>query len=110
MIGEDGVWIAWGIAQHSHDLDFQIKCLKLLENTLNTNEPEAILYAELYDRILKRTNQKQKFGQAIIKENAIKKFYSIENETEVDKRRKAIGLEPLRVYANENCVEYKNKE
>lgn len=106
MIGKDGTWMAWSIAQHSHDLNFQKKCLKLLENTLNADEPEPVLYAELYDRICRNTHQKQKFGQAIIEENGIKKFYPIEKEDEVDERRKAIGLEPLKVYANENYVNY----
>lgn len=106
MIGKDGTWMAWSIVQHSHDLNFQKKCLKLLENTLDTTEPEPVLYAELNDRICRNTNQKQKFGQAIIEENGIKKFYPIENESEVDERRKSIGLESLKVYANENYVDY----
>ena len=106
MIGKDGTWMAWAIAQHSHDLNFQKKCLGLLENTLNTDEPEPVLYAELNDRICRNTGQKQKFGQAIVEENGIKKFYPIEKECEVDRRRKSIGLYPLKVYANENYVEY----
>ena len=106
MIGKDGTWMAWSIVQHSHDLNFQKICLKLLENTLDTTEPEPVLYAELNDRICRNTDQKQKFGQAIIEENEIKKFYPIEKESEVDKRRKSIGLESLKVYANENYVEY----
>lgn len=106
MIGRDGSWMAWAIAQHSHNPDFQKKCLNLLENILNSNESEPILYAELNDRICRNTNQKQKFGMAIIEENGIKKFYPIENESEVDKRRKSIGLESIQVYANENYVEY----
>ena len=106
MVGKDGTWMTWAIAQHSHDINFQKKCLKLLENTLRTNEPEPVLFAELYDRICRNTNRKQRFGQAIIEENGIKKFYPIEKESEVDERRKVIGLEPLKVYANENYVEY----
>ena len=106
MIGKDGVWLAWAIAQHSHDLEFQKYCLELLENTLDLAESEPVLYAELYDRICRNTDQKQKFGQAIIEENSIKKFYPIENESEVDEIRKSIGLEPLKVYANENFVSY----
>ncbi|MBO0321618.1 hypothetical protein J0X14_04855 [Muricauda sp. CAU 1633] len=107
MIGKDGTWLAWAITQHSHDLDFQKKCLKLLESTLTKPEPEPILYAELYDRICRNTNQKQKFGQAIIEDRGTKKFYPIEKEPEVDERRKSIGLAPLKVYANENYVSYK---
>lgn len=106
MVGKDGSWTAWAIVQHSNDLSFQKKCLKLLENLLKTEEPEPVLYAELYDRICRNIGQTQKFGQAIIVENGIKKFYPIENPSEVDKRRKAIGLEPLRVYANENYIAY----
>tara|TARA_R110002167_G_scaffold128570_2_gene310895 strand:+ start:100 stop:930 length:831 start_codon:yes stop_codon:yes gene_type:complete len=106
MIGQDGTWMAWAIAQHSYDPDFQIKCLKLLENTLHTNEPEPVLFAELNDRICKNANQKQKFGQAIIEENSLKKFYPIADESKVDERRKSIGLAPLKVYANENYVAY----
>lgn len=106
MIGEDGVWMAWAIVQHSHDLEFQKYCLELLENTLSSAEPEPVLYAELHDRICRNTDRKQSFGQAIIEENGIKKFYPIEKESEVDDRRKSIGLDPLKVYANENFVSY----
>ena len=98
--------MAWAIAQHAHDLDFQKKCLQLLKNTLLSDEPEALLYAELNDRICRNTGQKQTYGQAIIEDNGVKKFYPIANETEVDARRTAIGLPPLKVYANENYVAY----
>ena len=68
--------------------------------------PEPVLYAELYNRIGRNAHQKQKLGQAIIEENRIKKFYPIENVSEVDQRRKSIELRPLKVYANENDVVY----
>ncbi|QEC53631.1 hypothetical protein EDD80_1252 [Anseongella ginsenosidimutans] len=106
MIGKDGAWMAWAIAQHSHDLDFQKKCLKLLEGNLQTADAEPVLYAELYDRICRNTGQKQRYGMAIIEENGIKKFYPIEQESAVDKRRRSIGLQPIKVYANENFVGY----
>ena len=106
MVGKDGVWMAWAIAQHSHDLGFQKKCLKLLNNTLQTDEPEPLLYAELHDRICRNTGQEQRYGQAIIEKNGVKKFYPIANEPEVDARRKSIGLPPLKVYANANYVTY----
>lgn len=108
MIGKDGTWMAWAIAQHSHDLNFQKRYLIFLKNTLNTKQPEPILYAELNDRICRNTNQKQEFGMAIIEENGIKKFYPIEMVSEVDQRRKSIGLNPIKVYANVNFVEYNN--
>lgn len=104
MVGKDGVWMAWALAQHSHDLDFQKKCLELLRNTLDTEEPEPLLYAELHDRICRNTGQEQTYGQAIIEENGIKKFHPVANEAEVDARRKAIGLPPIKVYANVNYV------
>jgi len=106
MVGKDGTWMAWAITQHSNDLNFQKKCLNLLEATLYKDEPEPVLYAELYDRICRNSNEKQKFGQAIIEENGIKKFYPIDHESEVDERRESIGLVSLKVYANENYVEY----
>lgn len=108
MIGKDGTWMAWAIAQHAHNLDFQRKCLKLLASNLHTEDAEPVLYAELYDRICRNTDQKQKYGMAIIEENGVKHFYPIEQESAVDKRRKSIGLEPLKVYANENFVAYDN--
>lgn len=106
MIGKDGVWMAWAIVQHSHDLEFQKYCLELLQNNLGSYKSEPELYAELYDRICRNTDREQKFGQAIIEENGIKKFYPIEKESEVDDRRKSIGLDPIKVYANENFVSY----
>ncbi|HLU85656.1 MAG TPA: DUF6624 domain-containing protein, partial [Vicingaceae bacterium] len=106
MVGKDGTWMAWAITQHSNVLNFQKKCLNLLEATFYKDEPEPVLYAELYDRICRNSNKKQKFGQAIIEENGIKKFYPIDHESEVDERRESIGLVSLKVYANENYVEY----
>ncbi|HLV63302.1 hypothetical protein [Galbibacter sp.] len=49
----------------------------------------------MYNRIGRNAHQKQKFGQAIIEENGIKKFYPIENVSEVDQRRKSIELRPF---------------
>lgn len=106
MVGRDGSWIAWAIAQHSGDIEFQKRCLSLLNSLLRTNQAEPVLYAELFDRICRDTNKKQKYGMAIIEKEGIKTFYPIELESHVDERRKSIGLSPLREYANENYVQY----
>ncbi len=105
MVGKDGVWFAWALAQHSFDIEFQKRCLSHLKNLTEAGEINPIYYAELNDRIARNLGVKQTYGMAIISQNGEKVFYPIADVEKVDERRSKIGLPPLKVWANENFVE-----
>ncbi|WP_308375579.1 DUF6624 domain-containing protein [Microbulbifer sp. RZ01] len=106
MVGEDGSWFAWAIAQHSFDGEFQRTCLDLMKPLLSVQEINSELYAELHDRISRNANEEQTYGMAIIWIDGKKVFHPISNIESVDQRRQSIGLPPLKVWANENGVAY----
>ena len=104
-VGKDGEWLAWAIAQHSHDIQFQKRCLTYLQTLTLENKISPIYFAELTDRIARNSKVPQVYGMAIISKNGIKAFYPIFDVANVDKRREKIGLPPLKVWANENFVD-----
>ena len=106
MVGKDCSWMAWAVAQHSFNIDFQRKSLMLMKVALDDGEIAPTQYAELHDRISRNTKEKQLYGMATLSENGKKVFYPIENEANVDSRRAAIGLPPLKVFANVNYIDY----
>lgn len=106
MVGKDGAWFAWAIAQHSFDIDFQRECLSRMESLLHAKKLDATYFAELSDRIARNTGEDQKYGMAIVTRDGGKVFYPIADIESVDERRSEIGLPPLKVWANENGVDY----
>jgi len=109
MVGKDCSWMAWAIVQHSHDIDFQRKCLKMMAMALESGDIDPTLYAELHDRISKNSNENQLYGMATITQNGKKTFYPIKDVQNIDIRRKKIGLPPLKVFANVNYIDYQSK-
>lgn len=107
MVGKDGSWSAWAIAQHAYDVEFQRYCLSQIALALSNDEVEPELYAELHDRIARNTYQQQLFGMAIMEREGIEGFYPIQEEWNVNQRRQQIGLPPLKVFANVNHIDYK---
>lgn len=108
MVGEDGAWFAWAIAQHSFDSEFQRTCLDLMKPLLSVHEINSELYAELHDRVSRNANEEQTYGMAIIGIDGNKVFHPISNIESVDQRRQSIGLPPLKAWANENGVAYES--
>src|SRR5512133_4247593 len=51
LVGEDGAQAAFLIIQHSPSLEFQKRCLHLLERAVRQNEADKISLAYLTDRI-----------------------------------------------------------
>lgn len=98
LVGGQGAKDAWILIQHADaDREFQQLCLRKMES-LPQGEVDPRDVAYLTDRVLVGTGKKQKYGtQAIYRDG---KFVPnpIENEAEVDQRRKAVGLEPLDEY------------
>jgi hypothetical protein len=95
-LGVDGENYAWLIVQHCPDLEFQKKCLRLIEKLPLTEKRKGHI-AYLTDRILVNEGRKQVYGTQF----NFGKPFPIENEESLDERRKQMGLE--------NFAEYKEK-
>lgn len=106
MVGKDGSWSAWAIAQHSSDIEFQRFCLEGIASALSSDDVHPELYAELHDRIARNTHQQQYFGMATMGRDGIEGFYPILDEWNVNQRRAKIGLPSLKVFANINHIDY----
>jgi len=93
LVGVDGQRAAWLIAQHADaDIAFQKNCLDLIQEAYRMGEAEANALAYLTDRILEHEGSTQMYG------TQGGGVASPKDELRVDANRKAIGLEPWRVY------------
>lgn len=105
-VGRDGSWAAWAIAQHSADVRFQRQALRQIAEAVETRAADPAHYAELHDRIRRNLKLEQIFGMATMAREGVLRFYPIQDEHDVDVRRAAIGLPPLRVFAHASFIEY----
>ena len=108
LVGEDGAQAAFLIIQHSPSLEFQKKCLHLLEQAVRQNEADKISLAYLTDRIRTSDGKPQFYGtQGQTRPDGSIIPFPIEDEEHVDERRKAIGLEPVAEYFKSMNETYK---
>jgi len=93
LVGIDGQRAAWLIAQHAdRDLRFQKNCLELVREAFAIGESEGYALAYLTDRVLENEGSPQMYG------TQGGGVATSEDERRVDANRKAIGLEPWRVF------------
>jgi hypothetical protein len=98
LVLEDGAGAAWVLVRHM-SLPFQKECLPLLEASVKKGEAKVQDFAAMADRVLVRDGKKQLYGtQHKFSEDGGLVPLPIEDAANVDKRRKAIGLEPLAEY------------
>jgi len=94
LVGLDGSRAAWLIAQHADDdLPFQKQCLALIHEAFLIGDMEAYAFAYLTDRTLDNEGSPQMYGT-----QGGGAYGSPEDERRIDANRKAIGLEPWRVF------------
>ena len=107
-IGPSGSTALWTVIQHS-DLDIQQKYLPLMRIAVWQGRAHASELAYLEDRVALGEGRKQIYGTQFGVDPKTNKyvFSPIEDEPNVDKRRAAVGLEPLEEYAREAGVTYK---
>lgn len=98
MVGKDGNRAAFLIVQHSSDHEFQKDCLKYIKNDAEKGDSSWEGYALLTDRLLVNEGKKQIYGTQFDIVNDELKPLPIDDEENVDQRRKAIGLLPLAEY------------
>ncbi len=104
LVGKDGAFAAWLLAQHS-DLDpaFQKECLVLMEK-MPDGEIEDQHVAYLTDRILVAEKKPQRYGTQF--DEAFKPR-PLEDPQNVDIRRAKVGLPPLDEYIQTSKAMYK---
>jgi hypothetical protein len=99
LVGKDGANAAWLLVQHADkDHGFQKRCLPLLQRAVKAQEASAANLAYLTDRVLVGENKKQVYGTQFRMADGKWQPYPIEDEKNVDERRKEVGLPTLAEY------------
>lgn len=99
LIGSDGAHNAWLLVQHAdHDRAFQKKCLDLMRDLAPLGEVSPSDVAYLTDRVLVADGKKQRYGTQFHTVNGKLEPKPIEDEANVDKRRKSAGLPSMAEY------------
>ncbi|MCA0972953.1 hypothetical protein LCL99_00530 [Halomonas denitrificans] len=95
--GEDGCEAAWHIAMHAvFDVDFMQRCCVALKQAVGDGQAPGWQLAYLEDRMRVLMGEPQRYGtQFEIGEDGWPVPGEIENPADVDRRRQALGLEPL---------------
>lgn len=103
----DQAGTAFMVIQHA-DIEIQEKYLPVLTAAAEQDELSYRSLALLIDRVLMRQNKPQIYGSQLQRnsETGEYEFYFIEDEKNVNERRKEVGLEPLEDYAKRFGLEY----
>ena len=101
LVGADGAHAAWLLVQHADfDVEFQARCLLLLEAAVKRGEAAAVDAAYLVDRVRVNQNKPQVYGtQFRLKDDGTYEPQPIEDPQRVDERRRSVGLVTLAEYA-----------
>jgi hypothetical protein len=111
LVGADGANAAWLLVQHAdQDRPFQKKCLELVKAAFKQGEATGQQLAYLTDRVLVGEGKKQIYGSQFQQKDGKLLPSPIEDEANVDKRRKEVGLNPLAEYAKQVAETYKSKD
>jgi len=98
MVGVEGALSAFLLAQHADaDLEFQRRCLKLMQNAPEGEVSKADI-AYLTDRVLVNSGQKQLYGTQFHLENGKRVPRPIADEANLDQRRKEARLITMDAY------------
>ena len=97
--GPRGAHSAWLLAQHS-DLDpaFQLRALKLMEPLAARGEAKAGNFALLYDRVLLKLSNVQRYGTQLTCVDGRREALPMEDAARVDVFRAEKGMGPLADY------------
>jgi hypothetical protein len=99
LVGKAGAHDAWLLVQHADkDRDFQKKCLELIKDAAAKDEVSKTDLAYLTDRVLVAEGKKQLYGTQFKDINGKLEASPIEDEENVDKRRKEVGLPTMAEY------------
>ena len=108
-VGKKASNTAWLIVQHAdRNPFFQMSCLPLLKEAVDNNQANPENYAYLYDRVQLAQGRKQMYATQSTRNKYTKEvfFQSIEDESNVQKRRSEVGLRSIIEYAQSLDFEY----
>lgn len=95
VVGSDGANAAWLLVQHADaDAAFQKECLAKMEPLVKSGDVTGKDYAYLFDRVAVGEGRPQRYGTQMDGDD----FAPIEDPTNVDARRKEMGLSSLDEY------------
>jgi hypothetical protein len=99
QVGAEASLAAFLIIQHA-DYEYQKKYFPLIDEAKKKGEIEPRHVALLEDRILMREGKKQIYGSQLKRNDQTGKYelWPVEDEENLDKRRAAVGLEPIAEY------------
>ena len=98
-VGEEGSGNAWLLVQHAdQDVDFQERCLKLLEAAVGRGEAERKHLAYLHDRVAMHRGRPQRYGTQFMQRDGGLEPYELEDPARVDEWRAEAGLGTLAEY------------
>jgi hypothetical protein len=100
LVADDGAHAAWLLVQHAdRDREFQRRCLGLLREAQQKGEATGQDLAYLTDRLLVADGKKQLYGTQFRRlGDGPMEPNPIEDEANVDRRRKEVGLMPMAEY------------
>ncbi len=100
IVGQEGSITLFLVIQHA-DQKTQEKYLPMMREAVKAGKAQGNQLALLEDRVALGQGKKQIYGSQIHRDNITGKYFvaPIEDESNVNKRRAEVGLEPLEVYA-----------
>lgn len=107
--GSDGIWL---LVQHAdHDLRFQKKCLRLVQDAVEKGEAKKEHVAYLTDRIMVRESKNQLYGTQfkLDKKNNSLSVHKIKDPKNLSKRRKEMELMPFPKYKKMVFASFKQR-
>lgn len=105
-VGNKGNNALFLVIQHAN-LDVQEKYLPMMRDAVKAGRAEGSSLALLEDRVAMRQGRKQIYGSQITRdENGVYQIAPIEDEANVNKRRAAVGLQPLEDYVKRVGITY----
>ena len=99
LVGPQAAHAAWLLVQHAdHDPKFQKRCLILIADAVQAGDAAGEDLAYLTDRVRIAEKKEQLYGTQLHQVNGNLQPLPIEDETNVDKRRREVGLPSLAEY------------
>jgi hypothetical protein len=108
LVGGDGSDAAWLLVQHADpDHPFQKRCVGLLAEAVKKGDASPRHLAYLTDRVRVAENAKQVYGTQFHEVEGKLQPFPIDDEPNVDKRRKKVGMPTLAEYRKTMEATYK---
>lgn len=107
VVGSSGSSAAWAVIQHSN-MEYWLKYLPLMREAAEKGELQKSSVALTEDRVLVNQGKPQLYGSQLRQNHETNQteFFPIEDEVNVDKRRAAVGMEPIKEYAKRYGIDY----